>query len=275
MSAFPPRVRAVVTGAGSGLGRAFCLQLAARNARIVVSDVNEKSAQETASLVIAQGGEAIVKCADVANFDEVEALAVEAERAYGAVDLVINNAGVAVSGNIGETPLADWKWIVDINLMGVVHGCHAFVPRFKKQGSGAVLNVASAAGLVHMPGMAAYNATKAAVVALSETLYGEVAGLNIDVTVLCPTFFRTNIARSARASDPKQLSFVEKLMDRSKLQAPEVAAFALESLQAGKLWAVPMADGLWFWRLKRLSPTFYPQIVRTLSSFAKKQSSNA
>jgi NAD(P)-dependent dehydrogenase (short-subunit alcohol dehydrogenase family) len=261
-----------VTGAGSGLGRAFCDVLAARGARIVVSDIDLASAEATAEGVRRAGGEAVVQVADVAKFDEVEALATLAERTFGGADLVINNAGVAVSGDLGDVPLEDWRWIVGINLMGVVHGCHAFVPRFKKQGSGAVINVASAAGLVHAPSMSAYNATKAAVVALSETLYAEVADLGIGVTVLCPTFFKTNIGRSSRGSDPRLQGFVEKLMEKSKLQAPEVAAFAIDSLENGRLMAVPMRDGRWFWRVKRYSPApLYPKLMRQMSRVIRKQ----
>ena len=154
--------RAVVTGAGSGLGRAFCLELArARHARIVCADIDEAAARRTAAEV---GGTA-VRC-DVARVEEVEALADAAERALGGVDLVINNAGVAVGGRIGEVGLDDWRWIMGVNLWGVIYGCHVFAPRLRAQGRGHILNVASAAGLLAPPGMGPYNVTKAAVVAL-------------------------------------------------------------------------------------------------------------
>src|SRR6185312_10510780 len=113
--------------------------------------------------------------------------------------LVINNAGVAVGGRVGEVALDDWRWIMGVNLWGVIHGCHVFATQLRAQGSGHILNVASAAGLLAPPGMAPYNVTKAAVVALSETLRGELRDAGVGVTVLCPTFFRTNIAASSRA----------------------------------------------------------------------------
>lgn len=259
----PPRPRAVVTGAGSGLGRAFCLELAARGARIVAADINLPSAEETARLVAGAGGEAVARSADVARPEEVEALAAEADRFCGGADLVVNNAGVAVAGPVGAVPLDDWRWILGVNLWGVIHGCHTFVPRFRAAGRGHVINVASAAGLISAGDMAPYNVTKAGVVALSETLAVELAGTGVGVTVLCPTFFRTNIIATSRDHTTHGASKVtDKLMDRARVQAPEVARFALAAADAGHLYALPHADGRWAWRLKRLVPgTFQKTLV--------------
>src|SRR5262245_42098868 len=150
----PLEPRAVVTGAGSGLGRAFCLELAAKHARILAADIDLGRAEETARLVNDAGGQAIAHRCDVAQAEEVEGLATAIEKAYGAADLVINNAGVAVGGPVGKVPLDDWRWIIGINLWGVIYGCHTFVPRFKTRGSGHIINVASAAGLVSVPEIA-------------------------------------------------------------------------------------------------------------------------
>ncbi|MFT3766465.1 MAG: SDR family NAD(P)-dependent oxidoreductase [Minicystis sp.] len=261
--ALPREPRAVVTGAGSGLGRAFCLELAARKARILAADINLAAAEETVRLVEAAGGQAIPHRCDVAQPDEVEGLATRIEKEYGAADLVINNAGVAVGGPVGKIPLDDWRWIVGINLWGVIYGCHVFVPRFKSRGSGHIINVASAAGLLSAPEMAPYNVTKSGVVALSETLHAELSGTGVTVTVLCPTFFKTNIHRAAHShADAGTPDDIEKLMDRAKLQAPDVARFALDTADAGELYAVPHADGRWMWRLKRLAPeAFQTKIV--------------
>lgn len=254
----PSEPRAVVTGAGSGLGRAFCLELASRRARILAADIDLGRAEETARLVEAAGGRAIAHRCDVANPDEVEALATTIEEAYGAADLVINNAGVAVGGPVGKIPLDDWKWIIGINLWGVIYGCHTFVPRFQSRGSGHIINVASAAGLIAAPEMAPYNVTKSGVVALSETLHAELAGTGVVVTVLCPTFFKTNIARASHThSEQVSTDDVEKLMSRTKVQAPDVARFALETTDAGELYALPHADGRWMWRVKRLAPELF------------------
>ncbi|MFT3922053.1 MAG: SDR family NAD(P)-dependent oxidoreductase [Myxococcales bacterium] len=259
----PSTPRAVVTGAGGGLGRALCLELARRKARILVSDLDLGAAVDTARQVVALGAQAETERCDVTDAAQVEALAVRAEQAFGGVDLLVNNAGVAVSGDIGDIPLADWKWIFSINLWGVVHGCHAFVPRMKKQRSGHILNVASAAGLLSSANMGPYNVTKAGVIALSETLASELAPFGVGITALCPTFFQTNIVDAARSSGGPELeALAKKLMAKSKLQAPDVARVALGACDAGQLYCVPMADGQWAWRTKRLAPeTFYKRIL--------------
>lgn len=256
------RCRAVVTGAGSGLGRAFCLQLAKRGARIVLGDVDVAGAEETARLVRAAGGEAVVQRCDVRAYADVEELAEVAQRTYGGADLVINNAGVAVGGPIGEVKPEDWKWVMDINVLGVAHGLEAFVPRLKKQGSGYIINVASAAGLISSANLAPYNASKAAVVAISETLAAELRGSGVNVTVLCPTFFKTNIFKSARnSSDSGINSLVEKLMERAPIQADDVARIALEHVEKNTLFCVPMADGRLLWRVKRMRPAAMPWVL--------------
>src|SRR3954467_3493242 len=134
----PERPRAVVTGAGSGLGRAFALEIAGRRGRVLVADIDEEGARETVRLVVAAGGEATFTRCDVARSAEVEALVGAADQALGGVDLLINNAGGAVGGKMENIPLADWDWIMGINLWGVIYGCRAFLPRFKEQGGGHI-----------------------------------------------------------------------------------------------------------------------------------------
>jgi NAD(P)-dependent dehydrogenase (short-subunit alcohol dehydrogenase family) len=253
----PSQPRAVVTGAGSGLGRALSVELGRRQGRVVVSDVNRESAEETAELVRNEGGEARVVLCDVTKPEEVERLAQETEAVLSVVDLVVNNAGVASAGAIGEMALADWKFVLDVNLWGVIHGCHAFVPRLRKQGAGHILNIASAAGLVSAPYMAPYNASKAAVVALSETLYVELQPAGIGVTVACPMFFRTNIASSAKVTSGTVAGLGEmarKLVDGSKVEPAEVAQKLLKSVEQGEFYSLPIASGNWLWKLKRLAP---------------------
>jgi NAD(P)-dependent dehydrogenase (short-subunit alcohol dehydrogenase family) len=263
----PSQPRAVITGAGSGLGRALSLELARRRARVVVSDVNPATAEETAQLVTRAGGEARVVPCDVRSAEQVEALADAAFSAFGGVDLLINNAGVASGGRVGELPLDGWRTVLDINLWGVIHGCHVFTPRLRQQGSGHILNIASAAGLVSAPFLAPYNASKAAVVALSETLYVELRDARIGVTVACPMFFPTNIARSAQLADsPEQRAF-QRLVSEGKMSAEEVARRLLTAVDANALYALPMAQGRWLWRLKRLMPGTF---VRTTLLVSKR-----
>ncbi len=263
---FPDRPRAVITGAASGFGRAVALVLAKRGARLVLSDVDEENLRETAELAQRAGADVRTRRCDVRDAEQVEALAALADEAFGGADILVNNAGVAVAGAVGEIPLDDWRWQIDINLWGVIHGCHAFVPRMKEAGRGWILNVASAAGLLSSPQMGPYNVTKAGVVALSETLFGELAGTGVRVTALCPTFFRTNIHKGARA--PGQLlETTEKLVTRSKWSAEEIADIALRGLERGELYVIPQADGRVMWRAKRLlGQGFYGVMARLAGS---------
>ncbi len=247
----PERPSCVVTGAGSGLGRALCKQLASRGARIIVSDVNEAAAKETVALL---GVEAHAFRCDVSKREEVVALAAFAEEKFGAVDFVANNAGVAVSGSIGEIPDADWQWIVGVNLWGVIYGCEVFLPAMKRRGKGHILNVASLAGIANAARMGPYNVTKAGVIALTETMHGELRGTGVGVSVLCPSFFPTNIIKSAKGGDPKESAFAEKLMQRSPHSADDIARIALDACKKGELHVLPHVEGRWFWRMRRLMP---------------------
>ena len=245
---------AVVTGAGSGLGKALALELARRGHDVVGCDLEEARLEALAPELEALGSRLVGLRVDVTVPEGVEGLRDAAMHAGGRLDVWVNNAGVAVAGEVGDVPLADWRWLLEVNLMGVVHGCHVAVPVMRRQGSGRILNVASAAGLVSTPGMAAYNASKAAVVALTETLAGELAGTGVGATVLCPTFFPTNLLDTARSADERHRRTAHKLMQRSTWTAADVARVALTDLEAGRLYSVPMADGRWLWRLKRAAP---------------------
>ena len=140
-----------------------------------------------------------------------------------------------------------------------------FVPRLRKQGRGHVLNVASAAGLLAAPGMGPYNVTKSAVVALSETLYGELAGTGVGVSVLCPTFFQTNITKASRVTGAaNQVELANTLMAGAKIQADGVARFAIDAVERGRLYVLPHPDGRWTWRIKRLAPRMFHTLTPKL-----------
>lgn len=264
----PESFCALVTGGGSGLGRAFAIELAKRGGRVVIADVNLKGAEETVELLRGISSEGAAIACDVSKIEDFERAIEFAKDRFGNVDVLVNNAGVAVAGPIGTIPIDDWRFIVGINLMGVVHGCHLMAPRMKAIGRGWIVNVASAAGLISTADMAPYNMTKAGVVALSETLFQECSGLGVNVTVLCPTFFKTSIIESSRHHGERDMTNMAlKLMERSKLQAPEVAKFAIDSVERGRLYAVPMADGRWMWRIKRLAPGLF---YRSLTPRARK-----
>jgi short-subunit dehydrogenase len=238
----------------------------------LLSDLRLDRAEETAEFCRREGArEVVVVTADVSKIEDVESLASRAEELWGGVDLLINNAGVGVGGEVGDTPLADWHFAFDVNVWGVVHGCHVFVPRFKRQGYGAVLNVASIAGLIHAPHMAPYNASKAAVVALSETLRAELGASGVSVTVLCPGFFETNILRETRSVAANYLRFAAGQMKHASLDAADVASYAIAAVERGELHALPMRDTRWIWRLKRLSPDLFIRIASRGRQFVEKK----
>lgn len=246
--------RAVITGGGSGLGRALGLELARYQAQVLVSDRERSSAEQTAHLIEQAGGKALVQVCDVTLPEEVERLAETAFARLGGVDLLVNNAGVACSGEVGQLPLAEWRRVLDVNLWGVIHGCHTFVPRLRRQGAGHILNIASAAGLLSMGYLAPYNVSKAGVVSLSETLYVELKHVGIGVTVACPTFFRTNLAASAHYTNPELGKAGSRLVEQARHGPEAVARDCLRAVARGARYALPLADGRWAWRLKRLSP---------------------
>lgn len=258
----PKRLRAVITGAGGGLGRALAVELAGRGASLMLSDVDEEKLAETTRQAEFRNVEVYAEPCDVRQWSQVESLAETAQKKLGFVDFVANNAGVAVAGPFDEIAMEDWHWIVDINMWGVVYGCRAFTPHMKRRGRGYFLNVASAAGLLNPPNMTPYNLTKAAVVSLSETLHAELAGHGIKVSVLCPTYFVTDIAKNARGigtdADRRR---TEKLMVRSKKQAPDVARDAIDATLRGELHILPMNDARVMWGIKRAVPARFGELI--------------
>lgn len=258
----PNNPRVYLSGGATGLGRAIALKLAERQARILIADVNLEEAERTAEDVRQRGGEAVVRRCDVTKADEIEAAAQDIEQRWGGVDLVVNNAGVAAGGAMGELPLADWQWIVGVNLWGVIHGCHVFAPRLVAQKSGFLLNVASAAGFASLPQMSAYNVTKAGVIALSETLYSELGEHGVQVSVLCPTFFQSELMRTFRSPDAGARRRAEAFFARSKVTSEDVARAAIEGLEQGRAYIVPQLDGRFVWAMKRLLPGRYLAALR-------------
>ncbi len=258
----PPSPSCVLTGAASGLGRAFALELAARGARLFLGDVDEAGLAETAKLVTERGGTARTLLCDVSRLHDMKRLHADSTAWLSGVDLLINNAGVAVGGTVGEIPIEDWEWITGINQWGVIYGCHLFLPDMKRRRSGHVLNVASIAAFACAGQMGPYNVTKAAVVALSETLAGELSGTGVGVSVLCPFFFATNIAKSARSSSAGvSPDAIEHIMKKTPVQADDVAKLALRACDRGQLYVFPHREAKAIAALKRLLPvTFLTKI---------------
>ena len=261
---------AVVTGAGSGIGRSFSLELARRQGVVVCADINLAAAQETVALIEQAGGRAYAVSCDVGEAEAVRALAENAEQLMGhAVTLLINNAGVGLGGKFHEQSLDDWTWCMHVNLWGVIHGCHYFVPGFKRNGRGAIINVASAASYTAAPEMSAYNVTKAGVRALSETLYAELKSDNIRVNVLCPTLVPTNIIKNGRIPGRYSGLADHALMNFAMTTSDSVAKLTLDRLDQGQLYTTPQLDAKLFWLMKRLAPNWYADFLGLSYRFLK------
>lgn len=253
---------AVVTGAGSGIGRSFALELAKRGGNVICADINLEAAEETVKLIEQLGQKAFAVQCDVGQAEQVQALADQAEQLLEhPVTLIINNAGVGLGGKFDEMSLEDWKWCMHVNLWGVIHGCHAFVPKLKKLGYGAIINVASAASYTAAPEMSVYNVTKAGVLALSETLSAELRKFNIKVNVLCPTLVPTNIIKNGRIPGRYSKLADHALMNYAMTTSDAVATLTLNRLDRGQLYTTPQIDAKLFWLMKRTSPTLYAKFL--------------
>ncbi|WP_237569872.1 SDR family NAD(P)-dependent oxidoreductase [Mycolicibacterium lacusdiani] len=256
---------AVITGAGSGIGAAFALELARRGGRVVCSDLDEITAAATAKAIIDAGGSATSVRCDVSQIDDVTALAAHATDWFGgAPSLVVNNAGVGAGGTpIGEATLDDWNWVLGINLWGPIHGCHVFAPILRADDSRrprGIINVASAAAFGAAPGMAAYNVSKAGVLSLSETLAAELSGTGIGVTALCPTFVKTGIVESGRIT-AQSTQLADRLMRLTGFSPERVARTCLDTHDRGGLYCMPQPDARIGWGIKRFTPTVYTRAV--------------
>lgn len=255
--------RAVVTGAGGGIGRALSLELARRGGRVVCADVDEVAAKRVADGIDAAFGvdRAVAVGCDVTDHAQVTALADAAEAWFGTPTLVVNNAGIGAGGDVvGVDDLADWRATHDVNFWGVAHGCHVFTPRLRAAGGGAILNVASAASFAAAPRMAAYSTSKAAVLSLSETLAAETAGSGITVTVLCPTFVRTGIVDGGPVTADAS-ALAARLMALTGRSPESVARAALDGVDRGRVHVVPQLEAQLLWAAKRVAPATFTRVA--------------
>jgi NAD(P)-dependent dehydrogenase (short-subunit alcohol dehydrogenase family) len=250
--------RVLVTGAGSGLGRALAFYFAENGWRVACADIHLPNAEDTVRLITGFGVGAMALRVDVGNDASVEAMRDEVLAAWEGVDVVVNNAGVASAGAMTETSLDDWRWTININLMGVVRGCRAFLPILLRQGSGRIINIASFAGIANAPRMAAYSASKGGVIALSECLRGELALLNspVGVSVVCPSFFQTNLLHGARG-EQRDMASAAKLMANSTETADSVAATIYKAAMRGDFLILPIPSDKARWRIKRFFPEMF------------------
>ncbi len=245
---------AVITGAASGLGREFALLGAKYGMKLVLADVQDDALEQTRSDLAAQGAQVIARHCDVRDAIQLQAVADTAMTTWGAVHLVFNNAGVGSGGLVWENTVADWEWVLGVNLWGVIHGVRIFTPLMlacAKQDpdyEGHIVNTASMAGLLNAPAMGIYNVSKHAVVSLSESLYHDLQLVNAPImaSVLCPYFVPTGITQSNRnrsdlageatASQKAAQSLVEKAVSSGKVSASDVARLTFDAIEQGQFY---------------------------------------
>ena len=262
-----PGKRAFVTGAASGLGRAMAAELAGDGWRLGLLDLSAPRLEEAAAALTAAGAKVHRYAGDVSSEPFVAASVGDFASQAGGLDLMVNNAGVAAAGAIDVVSAADWRWITDINLLGVAWGCRAAVPHMRAAGSGLVLNIASSAGFAAAPKMSPYNATKAAVIALTETMAAELLGSGVQASVAMPGFFQTNLLATMRAP-AEEAALAQQLMGGSGLDATRAAGDILAAAARGDLHIVWPKDYRLAWRLKRLFPGWF---VRRIGSLRDRQ----
>jgi NAD(P)-dependent dehydrogenase (short-subunit alcohol dehydrogenase family) len=256
---------AVITGAASGFGLEVARIAAREGMKVVMADVQQDTLQQAAAEMAAGGAVVLAHRLDVSQADEVEALALAVEQRFGVPHFVFNNAGVGCGGLIWENTLADWQWVLGVNLWGVVHGIRSFTPRMLQAArndpgyEGHIVNTASMAGLVNPPNMGVYNVSKHAVVSMTETLYQDLRLVTEQVTasVLCPFFVSTNITRSERnrpgdlpAAPPTKSQLIGQAMGgkavgSGKVSAAMVAQFVFDALREQRfyIYSHPQALG--------------------------------
>jgi NAD(P)-dependent dehydrogenase (short-subunit alcohol dehydrogenase family) len=267
---------ALVTGAASGIGRATALAFAARGANLVVCDLNEIGLAETAEAARHLGRDVLARRVDVSSAHEMHAFADAVHADLEAVDILMNNAGVGLGGGFLHTTLEDWQWILGINLTGVIHGCHFFLPAMvRRRRGGHVVNVASAAGYVAVEALAAYATSKFAVVGLSEALRDELAPHGIGVTAVCPGIINTPITQTSRLRGPEATAEARAYMVdayRRRNYPPErVAANVLKAIQRNRAVA-PISPEAWvMYALKRIAPGLIARVNRGMAERTRRK----
>lgn len=262
----------VITGAGSGIGRALAVSCARRGARLALCDVNLPAVEDTAKQARVLGSEVLTAKVDVAEAADMSAFAEQVHAAFGPADLLVNNAGVAVIGGFFETEVKDWDWLIGINVMGVVHGCDAFVPAMVERGHGHVVNLSSAAGLLANPELTAYSATKYAVRGLSEGLRMELQPHGVGVTAICPGIINTAITANSRyrgdGVEGRRSNLISTYAKRG--YTPErVATNILRAVDRDRLIAPIAAEAHVLYALNRFAPGLARWVSMKVASIAR------
>jgi NAD(P)-dependent dehydrogenase (short-subunit alcohol dehydrogenase family) len=264
----------LVTGAASGIGRETALLAARRGAGLAICDVDEAGLADVEASARALGRSVLARRVDVADREQMRGFADAVHEEAGVVDLLVNNAGVGLGAGLLETQLEDWDWIVAINVMGVVHGCHFFIPPMVERGRGGhVANLSSAAGFYATPSLVAYSATKFAVLGLSESLREELQPHGIGVTAICPGIINTPITSSARlrgaAAEPGARERVVALYRRRNYGPDRVARNILKAVERNRSVA-PISPEAWFaYAMTRTSPRLAGWTARRMDALGR------
>jgi NAD(P)-dependent dehydrogenase (short-subunit alcohol dehydrogenase family) len=254
----------LITGAGSGIGRATALAFAAEGARVIAVDINGSAAEATATACADRGPAAHADTVDVADWDAMQALAARVEADHGPLDVLVNNAGVGMTGRIADVTIEDWRWIRSINLDGVVHGCKAFGPAMLERRKGHVVNLSSGLGYTPTSTEPAYGATKAAVLAFSQAIRADWSRRKVGVSAICPGVINTPIIDATRfvgdLADPKARARAVKLFRRG--HKPELVADAILMATRRNRAVVPVGwEARLGWYAHRLAPVAAQQLV--------------
>jgi len=253
---------ALVTGGGSGLGQEFCLHLAAKNWHVVVVDIDIAAAEQTVTDLAAQGGSGQAEQLDVTELQAWVEFVSRLKKNLPRIDLLVNNAGICSAGELGNTSIETFMRTVEVNLHGVLNGCHAMIPWLKESAvHGHIVNVSSIFGVISPPAMGAYNLSKAGVISISETLTGELASYQIGVTVVMPGFFETRLLEHACFDSKAQEIIAADYMYNAKITAKDVVEQTLEAIKQKKMYVVLGSKARWYWRLKRLMPRKMVRLV--------------
>lgn len=255
----------IVTGAAHGIGRATALGFSAKGAQVALADVDEDALDKVRAEIEERGGRAIALRADVASEAEVNSMVDQTIGAFGTLDVIVSNAGVSVAGPAEATPIEDWRWAVDVNLWPHVYAVRRAVPYFKERGSGHLVHVSSAGGILGTPALAAYCMTKFAVFGLAESLAVSLHGTGIKVSVVCPLWVDTDIGERGRITVDPELGLDEeaaRALGRQMLRdvgiAPEQVADAIvEAVETGRFLVLPQPEVLKFAQIKWADPERY------------------
>ena len=242
----------LITGGASGLGEALAWHYAKQNFEVCIVDLNAQRGHKVVDRITQSGAAAFFLPCDITAETDIEALKGQLQSRWNKVDVLVNNAGVATGGALEFEDIQQWEWVININVLGMVRMCRAFVPMMKQQGAGKIVNIASQAGITPAPLMGSYNASKAAVVSFSETMHLELQGSKIHVSVACPGFFSTNLDESMRSKQPGVAKLVSKMLHTySDITAAQVAQAIYQDSEALKFMTITHKDGRSAFRFKR------------------------